>query len=47
MEYAKEIEMRDLITELNEKQSEMDDEYRRNKANAINVAYQKQNLQWL
>lgn len=47
VEYAKEIEMRDLITELNEKQSEMDDEYGRNKANAINVAYQKQNLQWL
>ena len=47
IDYGKEIPMRDLIQELNEKQAEMNAEYRRKKAEKANTAYQKQNLQWI
>lgn len=47
IEYGKEIEMRDMIAELNEKQAQRSAQYRAQKANYISERVQRANLNWI
>ena len=47
VEYCKEIKMRDMIDELNEKQAERSIKYREYKKKEMSIKYQKQNLYWI